>query len=334
MPHPIRITSEALGSTMRVLVTGGAGFVGSHLVDVLLAHGNQVIALDNLSSGLKANLEHASRDPRFKLVEADLKEPAELSQHLEGVAVVYHFAANPEVRVGQVDPQVHFDENLVSTFSLLESMRKSRDAKRIIFASTSTIYGEASLMPTPEEYGPLVPISTYGASKLGCEALISSYAYTFGLRGLILRFGNVVGSRAQHGIIVDLIKKLGSKHGPLEILGDGTQKKSYLHITDCTVATSMAAENFLKSNRRVDTYNVSSPDQVGVIRIAEIVAEEMGVPCVPIKLTGGVDGGRGWMGDVKVMQLSIAKLSKLGWKPRYNSEQAIRLAAKELAHKA
>lgn len=187
-------------------------------------------------------------------------------------------------------------------------------------------------MPTPEGYGPLVPISTYGASKLGCEALISSYAYTFGLRGLILRFGNVVGSRAQHGIIVDLIKKLDSKLGPLEILGDGTQKKSYLHITDCTDATLVATENFLKSNQRVDIYNVSSPDQVGVMRIAEIVAAEMGRPVVPAKVTGGVDGGRGWLGDVKIMQLSVTKLSKVGWKPKYNSEEAVKLAAKELAH--
>lgn len=317
---------------MKVLVTGGAGFIGSHLVDALLAHGNEVTALDNLSSGFKTNLEEAHRNPRFKLVQADLKKGAQLNQLLDDIGVVYHFAANPEVRVGEVDPQVHFDENLVSTFRVLECMRKSRKAKSIVFASTSTIYGEATVMPTPEEYGPLVPISTYGASKLGCEALISSYAYTFGLRGLILRFGNVVGSRAQHGIIVDLIRKLDSKPESLEILGDGTQKKSYLHITDCASATLLAAEDFLQSNRRVDVYNVSSPDQVGVRRIAEIVAHEMGRPDLPVSCTGGVDGGRGWLGDVKIMQLSIAKLSKLGWKPRYNSEEAVRLAAKELVH--
>lgn len=319
---------------MKVLVTGGAGFIGSYLVDALLAHGHEVIALDNLSSGLKANLENASKNPRFRLIEADLKESAPLSRHLEGVGVVYHFAANPEVRVGELDPKVHFEENLVSNFSLLEGMRRSQNAKRIIFASTSTIYGESTVMPTPEEYGPLMPISTYGASKLGCEALISSYAYTFGIRGLILRFGNVVGARAQHGIIVDLIRKLDSEHGSLEILGDGTQKKSYLQITDCITATLLAAEHFLKSDRRVDVYNVSSSDQVEVRRIAEIVANEMGAPNVALRFTGGVDGGRGWMGDVKIMQLSIEKLSKLGWKPKYNSAEAIALSAKELARKA
>jgi len=316
---------------MRVLVTGGAGFIGSHLVDALLARGHEVIALDNLSSGFKANLEDASKNPRFRLIEVDLKESVPLSRHLEGVAVVYHFAANPEVRIGETDPKVHFEENLVSSFNLLECMRRSQKAKRLIFASTSTVYGEPAVMPTREEYGPLIPISTYGASKLGCEALISSYAYTFGMRGLILRYGNVVGARAQHGIIVDLIKKLVSGRGSLEILGDGTQKKSYVHITDCVTATLLAAEDFLKSDRRVDVYNVSSFDQVEVRRIAEIVANEMGAPNVPLRFTGGVDGGRGWMGDVKIMQLSIEKLSKLGWKPMYNSAEAISLSARQLA---
>jgi UDP-glucose 4-epimerase len=315
---------------MKALVTGGAGFIGSHLVDALLARGNEVTALDNLSSGFKTNLEDAHRNSRFKLIQADLKT-IELSHLLVDIDVVYHFAANPEVRVGEVDPQVHFDENLVSTLRVLEGMRKIGKGRSIVFASTSTIYGEATVMPTPEEYGPLMPISTYGASKLGCEALISSYAYTFGLRGLILRFGNVVGSRAQHGIIVDLIRKLDSKPESLEILGDGTQKKSYLHITDCASATLLAAEDFLHSDRRVDVYNVSSPDQVGVRHIAEIVCHEMGRPDVPLRYTGGVDGGRGWLGDVKIMQLSIAKLSRLGWRFKYNSEEAVRLAAKELA---
>jgi UDP-glucose 4-epimerase len=185
-------------------------------------------------------------------------------------------------------------------------------------------------MPTPEDYGPLLPVSTYGASKLGCEALISSYANTFGLRGLILRFGNIVGSRARHGVIIDLIKKLNSKPGTLEILGDGTQKKSYLHITDCVTATLLAAERFMKSDRRVDVFNVGSSDQVGVRRIAEIVVEAMRATGVSFEFTGGVDGGRGWFGDVKVMHLSIDKLSKLGWTPKYSSEEAVRAATNEL----
>jgi UDP-glucose 4-epimerase len=318
---------------LKIVVTGGAGFIGSHLVDALLDGGHEVTAVDNLSAGSQTNLHLARARPNFRFVKADLKS-SKLDGLLSNVDVVYHFAANPEVRVGEVDPQVHFNEGFVSTFRLLESLRKRSKGGRVVFASTSTVYGEADIMPTPEHYGPLLPISTYGASKLGCEALISSYAYTYGLRGLILRYGNVVGSRSNHGIIADLTRKIQGNRNELEILGDGSQKKSYLHVTDCVSATLCLDAEFERSNARVDAYNVSSPDQVGVRRIAEIVAEEMSVPGIVLKFTGGVDGGRGWLGDVKVMQLSILKLMRLGWKPNFDSEGAVRAAAKELAHDA
>lgn len=316
---------------MKTLVTGGAGFIGSHLVDALIAQQNDVTVIDDLSSGQKENLRKVTGKDSFKFVEGDLKTPREWDRILNDTSIVYHFAANPEVRAGETRPEVHFNENLVATFNLLEAMRKSRAAKTIIFASTSTVYGEPSTLPTPEEYGPLLPISTYGASKLGCEALICSYANTFQLRGLILRLGNIVGSRAQHGIIKDLIKKLRSDPSQLEILGDGTQKKSYVHISDCVDATLFSGTKFLSSESRIEVYNVSSPDQVGVKRIAEIVIEEMGLSGVIMNFTGGVDGGRGWPGDVKFMHLSIDKLQKLGWSPTRNSEEAVRLAAHELA---
>lgn len=316
---------------MKTLVTGGAGFIGSHLVDALIAQQNDVTVIDDLSSGQKENLRKVTGKDSFKFVEGDLKTPREWDRILNDTSIVYHFAANPEVRAGETRPEVHFNENLVATFNLLEAMRKSRAAKTIIFASTSTVYGEPSTLPTPEEYGPLLPISTYGASKLGCEALICSYANTFQLRGLILRLGNIVGSRAQHGIIMDLIKKLRSDPSQLEILGDGTQKKSYVHISDCVDGTLFSGTKFLSSESRIEVYNVSSPDQVGVKRIAEIVIEEMGLSGVIMNFTGGVDGGRGWPGDVKFMHLSIDKLQKLGWSPTRNSEEAVRLAAHELA---
>jgi UDP-glucose 4-epimerase len=176
----------------------------------------------------------------------------------------------------------------------------------------------------------MLPISTYGASKLGCESLISAYAYTHGMRGLILRLGNCVGSRSRHGVVSDFIQKLRTNPNELEILGDGTQIKSYVHVTDCVNAILLSAESFLRSDRKVEVYNLSSPDQISVKRIAEIVVEELGLRGVKMKFTGGVDGGRGWLGDVKVMHLSVAKLMKLGWRPKLNSEEAIRAAAKEL----
>jgi UDP-glucose 4-epimerase len=207
-------------------------------------------------------------------------------------------------------------------------MRKS-SARKIVFASTSTIYGEASIQPTPEDYGPLIPISTYGASKLACEALISSYAYTYGIRGLILRLGNTIGSRSNHGVIADFLKKLRKNPNVLEVLGDGSQVKSYIHFTDCLSAISITSEKFLQSSDRVEIYNLSSADKITVRRIAEIVLEATGSKA-RFQTTGGIDGGRGWMGDVKSMQLSIEKLQSLGWKPKYDSEEAVQKAVREL----
>jgi len=313
----------------KILVTGGAGFIGSHLVDHLMKLNCEVTVLDDLSQGSLKNLEQWLKNPHFRFIKADLKDRREAVRGVKGIEVVFHLAANPEVRVGETDPTVHFRENLTATFNLLEAMKKSRSAKTLVFASTSTVYGEAEVLPTPEDYGPMVPISTYGASKLGCEALACSYAYTFGLRALILRVANVVGSRANHGVIFDFIRKLEAEPKRLEILGDGTQRKSYLHVEDFVKATLHLTDRFLGSAKRVDIYNVGSADQVGVRKIAEIVTEEMGLSGVKFVFTGGIEG-RGWLGDVKIMHLSVNKLLKTGWKPKYNSAEAVRLAAKEL----
>lgn len=311
----------------RVLITGGAGFIGSHLVDNLMQKSLRVAILDNLSTGYLQNVNKWLRNERFRLIKGDLRNLRKVQKAMESVDMVFHFAANPEVRIGETDPSVHFQENIVATFNVLEAMRDSREAKTLVFASTSTIYGEATVIPTPEEYGPCVPISLYGASKLSCEALASSYAHTFGVRALILRLANVVGSRSTHGVIVDFIKKLQDDPRRLEILGDGTQTKSYLLIDDCINAIEYLTDQFLEGGKRLDIFNVGAFDQIGVRRIAEIVTEQMKLRNVKFVFTGGVDGGRGWLGDVKTMNLSIKKLRKAGWKPKYNSEQAIRLAA-------
>jgi UDP-glucose 4-epimerase len=283
----------------RVLVTGGAGFIGSHLVERLMQIGISVRAVDNLSSGSLENVKAWFGHPHFEFVPGDLKELAVAQKSVDGFEVVFHLAANPEVRVGEVDPSIHFRENLLVTFNVLEAMRKNKTAKIIVFLSSSTVYGEPAEFPTSEDYGPLLPISVYGASKLGCESLISSYCHTFGLRGLILRLANIVGARSAHGVIVDFIKKLQMNPKELEILGDGTQSKSYLHIKDFIDAVFLTLESFLNDEEMVEVYNVGSSDQVDVKRIAEIVCEEMGLRDVEFRLTGGVDGGRGWRGDVK-----------------------------------
>lgn len=316
-------------NVQKILVTGGAGFIGSHLVDALMERGFQVKVVDNLSNGSLNNLQRWLNNPNFELIQGDLKKPDVASRSVEDVRVVFHLAANPDVKLGESDPSVHFNENLAVTFNLLEAMRNSKTAKHIIFASTSTVYGEADFFPTPENYGPLLPISIYGATKLGCEALIASYCHTFDLKGALLRFANIVGSRSNHGIIIDFIKKLKQNPSELEILGDGTQKKSYLHVKDLTNAFLVILSNLGKSEF-VETYNVGSLDQIGVTRIAAIVCEEMGINKPQLKFNKTVVDGRGWRGDVKTMHLSVQKLLDLGWKPTLASEGAVRMSCEEL----
>ncbi|MBX5327649.1 MAG: NAD-dependent epimerase/dehydratase family protein [Candidatus Bathyarchaeia archaeon] len=315
----------------KALITGGAGFIGSHLTERLLKEKYKITIIDNFSSGKQENLRHLLKNPRLEIVKDDLKEPIRLQKALHGCKIVFHFAANPEVRIGETEPKTHFDENLLATFNLLESIRKEGAGKIIVFASTSTIYGEPEVMPTSEDYGPLIPISTYGASKLGCEALITSFAYTFGLRALIFRLANIVGPNSTHGVIIDFINKIRKNPKTLEILGDGTQTKSYLYITDCIDAVIYATKKFLRTKNTVEIYNVGSQDQITVKDIAKIVAKEMRVPNIKLNYTGGIDGGRGWKGDVKIMNLSIEKLRRVGWTPKYNSVEAVKLAAKSLS---
>ncbi|MDH5532602.1 MAG: NAD-dependent epimerase/dehydratase family protein, partial [Candidatus Bathyarchaeota archaeon] len=273
---------------LKVLVTGGAGFIGSHLVERLIKDNHGVTVIDNLSNGSLRNIESWLDNEHFSFIKGDLKEPQTSEKAAKDAELVFHLAANPEVRVGETDPSIHFEENLVATFRLLEALRKQGSARVIVFTSTSTVYGEALRLPTPEDYGPSIPISTYGATKLGSEALIDAYAHTFDLRGLIFRLANIVGPRGTTGVVVDFVKKLRANPKRLEILGDGSQKKSYLYIDDCIDAISFATNEFLNSNERIKVYNVGSPDSVTVARIAEIVAEEMSLSDVEFVFTGGV----------------------------------------------
>ena len=313
-----------------MLVTGGAGFIGSHLTERLLNEGNKVTVLDNFSSGKIENIQHLLDNPLITLVKEDMKKPKQLRKIVSDSDIIFHFAANPEVRLDEIDPKTHFEENILATFNLLETIRKNGTAKTLVFASSSTVYGEARLVPTQENYGPLMPISTYGASKLACEALIASYTYTFNFQARILRPANIVGSRSTHGVILDFIKKISANPERLEILGDGHQEKSYLHVSDCVEAIMHVTEASARDTQKVDVYNVGSNDKITVTQIAKIVSETMGKPDIDYEFTGGVEGGGGWKGDVKIMQLSTDKLQRTGWKPRYSSEQAVRLAARAL----
>jgi UDP-glucose 4-epimerase len=306
-----------------ILVTGGAGFIGSHLVERLLQD-NAVTVLDNFSSGKREFLTMHQNNPNFRLTEADLLHTDALEKALDGVDMVFHLAANPDVKLGAENTRVHLEQNVLATYNLLEAMRKC-GTKKIAFTSTSTVYGEATL-PTPEYYGPLLPISLYGASKLSCEALISSYCHTFDMQSWIFRFANIVGERGTHGVLVDFIRKLRENPSELEILGSGLQKKSYLEVRDCVRAMQYCV---LHSDEQINVFNIGSEDSVNVTKIADIVARQMGLADVKYRYTGGANG-RGWKGDVMVMQLCIDKIKKLGWTPEMNSAGAILAAVKAL----
>jgi len=306
----------------KILVTGGAGFIGSHLVDALMAQGNEVVVFDNLSSGSVENIIHWWGNPNFKFIKGDLLNPVDLAKlEIESYSLVFHLAANPEVRVGSENPDAHFKQNVVSTYNLLELIRRADNRPTLVFMSTSTVYGEAAKVPTPEDYAPLKPISIYGASKLAGEALVTAYAYTYGFKAVIYRIANVVGPRSRHGVVYDFVQKLKKNRNELEILGDGTQKKSYLYVSDCIRAMLLGIE---KSDEQVEIYNIGSEDQIDVKTIANIVVEEMGLKDVKLIFRSGTADGRGWIGDIKNMQLDISKIKKLGWEPKLNSEQAIR----------
>ena len=310
-----------------ILVTGGAGFIGSHLVRRLVADGHEVVVLDNFSSGKRENIADLETEGKIQVVEWDVTMSEGIGKVVKGCGTVFHLAANPEVRLG--DPAIHFEANIRGTFNVLEAMRKNHGGT-IVFASSSTVYGDASVIPTSETYSPLKPISVYGAAKLAGESLISAYCASYGLNGIVLRYANVVGPRQNHGVIYDFVGKLKENQRELEILGDGSQRKSYLHVDDAVAATIQCWKQTGSEN---EVYNVGSDDDIDVKRIADIVVQEMGLAGVAYKFTGGIDGGRGWKGDVKYMRLELGKLKSLGWKSKYGSEMSVRLACRSLVGK-
>lgn len=291
-------------SVMRAFVTGGAGFIGSHLVDKLMDRGDSVTVFDNLSSGRKDFIDQHFDKEDFCFVEGDLIDKEKVEESLDGHDVVFHIAANPDVRLGAEQPGIA-RKDILATYNLLDGMRKV-GVDKIVFSSSSTIYGETPDKPLPEDYGPLLPISVYGAAKLASEGLISSFGHTFDIQGWIFRFANVVGERGTHGVIVDFIDKLRKNPGELEILGDGRQRKPYLYVTECVDGILFGFEH---SDEGVNVFNLGVDGATEVTRIGELVVEEMGLSDVDFRYTGG---RRGWKGDIPYFQFDISKMEKLG----------------------
>jgi UDP-glucose 4-epimerase len=307
---------------MRIFVTGGAGFIGSNLVDTLLAQDHTVTVYDNLSSGDKTFLTSHQKNTRFTFKKADLLKPTTLTTSMKDHDLVIHLAANPYVRLGETQTDLDLTQGTIATHNVLEAMRTNH-INDIIYSSSSVVYGETTGQPLPETYGPTLPISLYGAGKLGGEGLISAYVGTFGLHAWIYRFANVVGRHGTHGVIVDFIHKLHQNPHTLEILGNGTQRKPYLYVTDCV---NGMLHGYHHSHNPIQVYNLSCTTTTTVTRIAELITQEMGLTNVQFNYTGG---DRGWKGDVPTFQLDPTTMNQLGWTATYTSDQAVQKAIQD-----
>ena len=309
---------------MSVLVTGGAGFIGSHLVDRLLSAGKDVVCADRLVFGSTANIDHLRGNGGFRFEKIDLADLDAVIALFEkyDFECVYHLAANSDIQKGGQEPGVDFHDTLMTTRCVLEGMRAT-GVKRLFFASTSAVYGEHGDETLYENSGGLLPISYYGGAKLASEALISSYASMCDLQVVTFRFPNVVGPRLTHGVIFDFVLKLKKDNSRLEILGDGTQCKSYIYVHDLVDAILFATKKWLPG---MAIYNVDSLGDTGtsVERIAEIVVGTMGLSDVSFDYTGG---DRGWKGDVPKFSYDTSKLASAGWVASHSSDESVRLAA-------
>ena len=310
---------------MNILVAGGAGFIGSHLCDALLSKNNTVIVADKLIMGSK-NIEHLSQNTNFKFYEMELANQDNVDKLFKDnkIDIVYHMAANSDIQKSANDTSIDFNDTLLTTRVLLESMRKN-NVKNIFFASTSAVYGEMPDIVLNEETGGLKPVSYYGGAKLASEALISSYVSMCDMNAVIFRFPNVIGPRLTHGVVYDFVKKLRNNPKELEILGNGTQCKPYIYVTDLVNAIVKLTEQFEPG---VDVFNISVMSEgTNVTHIAEIVVDVLGLSDVEFKYTGG---DRGWKGDVPRFKYDISKVLATGWKPEYTSDEAVRKAAQSL----
>ena len=307
----------------RMFVTGGAGFIGSHLVDRLVQDGCEVTVYDNLSSGKMDNIAHHLGQNGFTFIEADILDIGTLKDAMAGHDLIWHLGANTDIPGGNKVTDLDLRNCTLATHNVLEAMRQTT-VKKIVFTSTSVVYGEIEEMPTSEKAGPLLPISLYGAGKLACEGMISAYCHLFDLQAWIFRFGNVIGARMGHGVVFDFLRKLERNSEELEILGDGNQEKPYFLVDDCLEGMLCALQN---SDKQFDVFNLSSPTTISVTEVARIVVEEMGLRDVAFKYTGG---RRGWPGDVPVVQFNVDKMRRMGWEVNHTSEEAVRIAAERL----
>jgi UDP-glucose 4-epimerase len=315
----------------RFFLVGGAGFIGSHVIDVLLADPGvpAVTIYDNFTSGRQWHVEHHLSDQRLTVVRGDVKDLGSLEDAMRGHEVIVHLASNPDIARAATEPAIDFDEGTYLTHHVVEALRRT-GAKHVLFASGSGVYGDLGELEVHEDHGPLVPVSTYGASKLAGEGLIAAYSFMFDVGGSVFRFGNVVGPRQTHGVGFDFVRSLIDDPTRLRILGDGRQSKSYVHVLDVVDAMLLA---YRRQAKPFEAYNVATGDYITVTEIADLAAEVLGLDPgeVEYEYTGG---DRGWKGDVPIVRLSTDRIRSLGWSNRYSSREALRESLSALAEEA
>lgn len=322
-----------LGSDVKkIFITGGAGFIGSHLCDILLAQNYEVTVFDNFSNGRHEFVEPHLKNPRFTLIEGDCQNLASLMEVLRGHDLVWHLAANTDIVGSHEQPDRDLNDCVLSTFNVVEAMRQC-DVTHILFASSGAVYGKLCLEEHVGEHdGPLSPMSTYGAGKIGSEAFIYCYCHLYGLRGWMFRFGNVIGSRVTHGVLFDFINRLRDNPNELLVLGDGTQEKNYFLTEECIDGMAWSFKNVkLDANTPCEVFNLGTSSITPVLEIAQIVIDEMGLGGkTRVKIQGEKFA---WLGDQPKVHLSVNKIEKLGWKCKHTSTEAVRIAVRRVLEK-
>ena len=323
------LLGESVG---KIFITGGAGFIGSHIVEWLIHDGYKVTVFDNLSNGKKQFLESSISNHRLTFIDGDITNLDSLIKHMVGHDLIWHLAANTDIIGGVEKPTRDLKDCVIGTFNVLEAMRKL-EIKNIIFSSTGAVYGDLCIdIATSEEGGPLLPVSTYAAGKIGSESFISAYSHLYGIRGWMFRFGNVIGARMTHGVIFDFIHKLKNNPKELLIRGDGSQEKNYFLVEECIDGMAWAFKNIkLTEKYPCDIFNLGTETVTKVTKIADIVKTELGYKNAEIKIEGT---RRAWPGDQPKVHITVDKMKKLGWASRFHSDYAVKVATKRMLGKA
>jgi UDP-glucose 4-epimerase len=308
----------------KILIFGGAGFIGSHLAERLIADGASVTVFDNLQTGRTSNLENVWKHPGFRFIEAEVRDRKKVDETVPGHDIVFHFCDDSDIRSAAEHPDTFVEQNILGLFYVLEAMRKNK-IRTILFPSSTTVFGELANPPASESHGPMVPLNIYGGAKLAAEGLISAWAHTYDLQAVVFRFVGIIGGRMDHGVVHDFVRKLQKDPSQLEILGDGTQRRSFVLVDDCVEAMLFALANARKNYQLV---HIGNTDQISVNETAEIICRVLKLNDVKRNFTGGKVG---WKGDVTSNFISTETLTALGWKPPRSSREAVLEAAGRLA---